>query len=211
MPYSTRYLIQSNMTRIKNMTDIADASHHLDLLRTAEETNTLPRGLVVEPRLVFADKSTADEWKEQTKRNTLGYMKVAMRHYEKLSFYQLSNREIDILSKGLSYIPYNPLTNYVRDSDITNFVRKLRLRYTYGRIPPSDNPIKPQTKRTPGPTDYKPLENIIDRITLTLSQIKRPPQVGLTFQKMECALYRGLKNQHEVIINQGSTIILLDR
>ena len=157
------------------MTDIAHASHHLDFLRTAEETNSLPLGLVVEPRmmLVFADKSTADEWKEQTKRNTLGYMKVAiyMRHYEKLLFYQLSNREIDILSKGLSYIPYNPLTNYVRDSDFTDFVRKLRLRYTYGHIPPSD-PFKLQTKRTPGPTDYKPLETIIDRIALTYSQIK---------------------------------------
>ena len=194
------------------MTDIAHASHHLDFLRTAEETNTIPRGLVVEPRmmLVFADKSTADEWKEQTKRNTLGYMKVTMRHYKKVLFYQLSNREIDILSKGLSYIPYNPLTNYVRDSDITDFVRKLRLRYTYGRIPPSDNPFKLQTKQTPGPTDYKPLENIIDRNTITLSQIK--PTTGRpNLLKDGMRLIQRLKNQHEVIINQGSTIVLLDR
>ena len=60
--------------------------------------------------------------------------------------YQLSNREIDILSKGLSYIPYNRLTKYVRDSDITDFVG---LRYAYRHIPPSDNPFKLQTKRTP--------------------------------------------------------------
>ena len=55
--------------RIKNMmTDIAHASHHLDFLRTAEETNSLPRGLVVEPRmmLVFADKSRRMEERNQT-------------------------------------------------------------------------------------------------------------------------------------------------
>ena len=33
----------------------------------------------------------------------------------------------DILFKGLSYIPYNPLTNYVTDNDTIEFVRKLRL------------------------------------------------------------------------------------
>ena len=130
-----------------------------------------------------------------------------------LSSYQLSDREIDILSKGLSYIPYNLLTNYVRDSDITDFVRKLRLRHTYRRIPPSDNPFKLQTKWTPGPTDYKPLENIIDRITLTLSQIK--PTTGWTnLRKDGMRLIQRLKNQHAVIINQadkGSTIVLLDR
>ena len=127
--------------------------------------------------------------------------------------YQLSNRETDILSKGLSYIPYNPLTNYVRDSDITDFVRKLRLRYAYRHIPPSDNPFKLQTKRTPCPTDYKPLENIIDRITLTLSQIK--PNTGRpNLPRDGMRLIQRLKNQHEVIINQadkGSTIVLLDR
>ena len=33
--------------------------------------------------LVFADETTTQEWKEQTKQNTLGYMKVAIRHYDK--------------------------------------------------------------------------------------------------------------------------------
>ena len=32
---------------------------------------------------LFADKSTADEWKEQIKRNTLGDIITALCHYEK--------------------------------------------------------------------------------------------------------------------------------
>ena len=130
-----------------------------------------------------------------------------------LSSYRLSNRETDILSKGLSFIPYTPNINYIKSSEIIDFTNKLRLRYKYMHITPSDNPFRLKTKQTPGPTDYKPLEKLIDNITLTLSQIKsttgRPnlPKDGM------CLIHR-LKNQHEVIINQadkGSTIVLLDR
>ena len=39
-------------------------------------------------------------------------------------------------------------------------------------ITPSDNPFRLKAKQTTGPTDYKPLEKLIDKITLTLSQIK---------------------------------------
>ena len=81
-----RKRVHTNMTLIRNMMiDIAHASHHLEFLRRAEATGILPRGLTVEPRmmLVFADETTTQEWKEQTKQNTLGYMKVAIRHYDK--------------------------------------------------------------------------------------------------------------------------------
>eukprot|EP00731_Ephydatia_muelleri_P015004 Em0008g724a len=81
-----RKRVHTNMTKIRNMmSDIAHASHHLEFLKRAEGTGMLPRGLTVEPRmmLVFADETTSAEWKEQTKQNTLGYMKVAIRHYEK--------------------------------------------------------------------------------------------------------------------------------
>ena len=77
-----RKTIQTNMITIKNMmVDIAHASHHLDYLKKAETSNILPRGLKVEPRmmLVAADRATANEWAEQTRLNTLGYMRVAMR------------------------------------------------------------------------------------------------------------------------------------
>ena len=53
------------------MVDIAHASHHLDYLQKAEATNTLLRGLKVEPRmmLVSEDKATSQEWakKDQEK------------------------------------------------------------------------------------------------------------------------------------------------
>ena len=69
----------------KYMIDIAHASHHLDHLAKTVETNRLPKGLTMEPRmmLIDADEETAAEWKEQTRRNTLGYIDVAKRHYKK--------------------------------------------------------------------------------------------------------------------------------
>ena len=68
------------------MLDIAHASHHLEYLQRAEATGNLPRGLSVEPRmmLVSADETTTRHWKEQTKANTLGYMRVAMAHYQRI-------------------------------------------------------------------------------------------------------------------------------
>ena len=78
-----------------------------------------------------------------------------------LSSYRLSNRETDILSKGLSFIPYTPNINYIKSSEIIDFTNKLRLRYKYMHITPSDNPFRLKTKQTPGPTDYKPLEKLI--------------------------------------------------
>ena len=89
----------------------------------------------------------------------------------------------------------------------------MRVRFACRHIPHSDNPFKLKTKHIPGPTDYKPLENIIDQIKLTLSQIK--PTAGRpNLPKDGMRLIHRLKNEHEVIINQadkGSTIVLLDR
>ena len=84
-PSSMRAKVQSNMANIKiMMLDIA--SHHLEYLQRAEATGNLPRGLSVEPRMmpVSADETTTKLWKEQTKLNTLGYMRVAMTHYENI-------------------------------------------------------------------------------------------------------------------------------
>ena len=83
---TARNKLQTRMADVKKyMIDIAHASHHLDHLAKTVETNRLPRGLTVEPRmmLIDADEETAAEWKEQTRRNTLGYIDVAKRHYTK--------------------------------------------------------------------------------------------------------------------------------
>ncbi|KAL5510806.1 hypothetical protein EMCRGX_G006409 [Ephydatia muelleri] len=83
---TARNKLQTRMADVKKyMIDIAHASHHLDHLAKTVETNRLPKGLTVEPRmmLIDADEETAAEWKEQTRRNTLGYIDVAKRHYTK--------------------------------------------------------------------------------------------------------------------------------
>ena len=75
------------------------------------------------------------------------------------------------------------------------------------------DPFRLKSKQTPGPSNYTPLENLINRIKSTLSQIKptigRPnlPEDGMN-------LIKKLGNEQELIINtadKGSCIVLLDR
>ena len=74
---SVKRNIQTNSEKIKcMMTDIAHASHHIDHLVRAAESGNLSRGLTVAPKimLMYADRTTEEEWHEQTKKNTLGYV-----------------------------------------------------------------------------------------------------------------------------------------
>ena len=82
-----RQKLQKHMADIKKyLIDIAHASHHLDYLTKAAASNKLPRGLTVEPRmmLVDADDEMEAEWREQTRLNTLAYIQIAIRHYNKV-------------------------------------------------------------------------------------------------------------------------------
>ena len=70
----------------KLMTAIAHASHHADHLSRAIESGNLPKGFSASPRmmLMFADDTTQKEWQEQTKLNTLGYVRVSERHHNRV-------------------------------------------------------------------------------------------------------------------------------
>eukprot|EP00731_Ephydatia_muelleri_P013009 Em0007g319a len=182
------------MTLIRNMMiDIAHASHHLEFL------------------LVFADETTTQEWKEQTKQNTLGETQTET--IQLLNDTRLNERQ----RKGLKG-KYELMLKAA--SDQAKKIKCERDQSSEKKLsdaPPTkrrrlDEEERLKTKQTTGPTDYKPLEKLIDKITLTLSQIKsntgRPnlPKDGMR-------LIHRLKNQHEVIIIQadkGSTIVLLD-
>ena len=82
-----KQLIQQNVEKMKKlMTAIAHASHHADHLSRAIELGNLPKGFSASPRmmLMFADDTTQKEWQEQTKLNTLGYMRVSERHHNRV-------------------------------------------------------------------------------------------------------------------------------
>ena len=131
----------------------------------------------------------------------------------KLSSYPLSDKETNILFKGLSFIPFNPHTNHVSDTDITEFIRKMRLMYKYRNVPTRDNPFRQKSRQTPGPTDFIPSENLLNKTELILSQIK--PTVGrLNLPENGMKLVQKLRSEQELIINQadkGSSIVLIDR
>ena len=371
---TARLKLQTNMADIKNMmTDIAHASHHVDHLSKAVESNRLPKGLTVEPRmmLVGANEDTEREWKEQTKINTLGYINVAKQHYARLiaqkteaiirqqtsvlecitdtslsdtqrkalkrsyedslkraegearavkqerdqtslaklateedrplkkqktsdyqrydsdhkytktyvtsqhstapqaeenttprnvdppreesgktvpdskrarrnpklrskhnqlykeclsahklhdnvvnlSSYLPTQTELNILSKGLTFIPHTRPRDVQINTEIENFIRKLRLRYIHRNTQTKHNPFRLKSKHIPKPTDSQDLENLINRIRLTLSQIH--PTTGRTnLPRDGMSIIKKLSQQHDVIINtsdKGSTIVLLDR
>ena len=130
-----------------------------------------------------------------------------------LSSYPLSDRETDILSKGLTFIPCDTRTNQVTDIEIHEFIRKMRLRFKYRNVPTIDQPLPIKSKQNPSPTNYKPLENLLNKITSTLSNIRSTPgRPNLPEDGMN--LIKKLSNDKEVIINQadkGSSIVVLDR
>ena len=74
----------------------------------------------------------------------------------------LSSYELDTLSKGLNVIPYTPFTAHCTNDELESFFRKLRLRHRYRNAPLTHEPFKHKSKRIPGPTNYKPLEDLIN-------------------------------------------------
>ena len=78
--------IQDAAKTIKqNLVDIAHASHHIDFLNKAEASGRLPGGMNEGPKMMLwnADEETAQEWRDQIKTNTLGFMGIAKRHHKK--------------------------------------------------------------------------------------------------------------------------------
>ena len=130
-----------------------------------------------------------------------------------LSSYQLSDDELDILSKGLNFIPYTPFTAHCTNDELESFFRKLRLRHRYRNAPLTHVPFKHQSKRIPGPTNYKPLEDLINKIQLTLSQIQSTTG-RRNLPKNGWSTIKKLKEHHDIIINtadKGSCIVIQDR
>lgn len=88
-----------------------------------------------------------------------------------LSSYTLSNAQLNILSKGLSFVPYAQFPTQCKTDEISDFIRKLRLRYIYRATQTKPNPFRLKSKQNTKSTNCLELERLIDRIQLTLSQI----------------------------------------
>ena len=88
-----------------------------------------------------------------------------------LSSYTPTQTELDILSKGLSFIPYTRCLDRDITEETESFIRKLRLRYIHRFILTKPNPFRLKSTQTPKPTDCQDLENLINRIRLTMYQI----------------------------------------
>ena len=72
---TARHRLQTNMADIKDlMVDIAHASHHLDHLSKAVEANRLPKGLMVERRMMLV---SADDETERDGKNRHGLIRWA--------------------------------------------------------------------------------------------------------------------------------------
>ncbi|KAL5468990.1 hypothetical protein EMCRGX_G030153 [Ephydatia muelleri] len=266
---TARNKLQTRMADVKKyMVDIAHASHHLDHLAKTVETNRLPKGLTVEPRmmLIDADEETAAEWKEQTRRNTLGYIDVAKRHYKK-QIARKTEAITDCQRKALESISDPLLTDKQRRvlkgsyEELLNHAEKeakaikrerdqsSQSKLEEGERPPKrpktsqqrnpgrnknkypqeghswrdrterkstqtkPNPFRLKSIQTPKPTDCQDLENLINRIRLTMSQI-HPTTGWYNLPRNGMSIIKKLSKEHDVIINtadKGSSIVLLDR
>ena len=103
------------------------------------------KGTQIHPEETKKHKRRKPDSRNRLRRLTKKRNDVCHKHDNivNLSSYCLTNTESDILSKGLSFIPYNPHTNKVTDNDITDFVR-----YRYRNIQPNENPFKLKSRDT---------------------------------------------------------------
>ena len=130
-----------------------------------------------------------------------------------LSSYTPTQTELDILSKGLSFIPYTRCLDRDITEETESFIRKLRLRYIHRFILTKPNPFRLKSTQTPKPTDCQDLENLINRIRLTMSHI-HPTTGWYNLPRNGMSIIKKLSKEHDVIINtadKGSSIVLLDR
>eukprot|EP00731_Ephydatia_muelleri_P005538 Em0002g1714a len=245
---TARNKLQTKMADVKKyMIDIAHASHHLDHLAKTVETNRLPKGLTVEPcmMLIDADEETAAEWKEQTRRNTLGYIDVAKRHYKK-QIARKTEAITDCQRKALESISDSLLTDkqrralkgsyeellkhaekeakaIKRERETKALNRNLKVKDHQKGPKPANKETRAETKTstpkrdTPGEIvlsgNCQDLENLINRIRLTMSQIN-PTTGWYNLPRNGMSIIKKLSKEHDVIINtadKGSSIVLLDR
>ena len=130
-----------------------------------------------------------------------------------LSSYTPTQTELDILSKGLSFIPYTRCLDRDVTEETESFIRKLRLRYIHRSTQTKPNPFRLKSTQTPKPTDCQDLENLINTIRLTMSQI-HPTTGWYNLPRNGMSIIKKLSKEHDVIINtadKGSSIVLLDR
>ena len=130
-----------------------------------------------------------------------------------LSSYTPTQTELDILSKGLSFIPYTRCLDRDVTEETESFIRKLRLRYIYRFTQTKPNPFRLKSTQTPKPTDCQDVVNLINRIRLTMSQI-HPTTGWYNLPRNGMSIIKKLSKEHDVIINtadKGSSIVLLDR
>ncbi|KAJ8028960.1 hypothetical protein HOLleu_28223 [Holothuria leucospilota] len=99
---------------------------------------------------------------------------------------KLSSPERSVLSKGLNFVPLNPLQNeFSIRRDVSSFCRRLRLRLHFGDSDETDNTSSEdvfrsfQSKRspwTPKPSKSKVLDSVIESINSDLERLL-PPNV----------------------------------
>ena len=196
-----------------------DIEHFTEVL-TREETHT-------DPEVIPTDHNRRGGPKRKNRRHRLRYKRSVFHcnsvvrssndnlydNVVNLSSYPLSNAQLNILSKGLSFVPYAQFPTQCKMDEISDFIRKLRLRYIYRATQTKPNPFRLKSKQNPKNTNYPELERLIDRIQLTLSQIH--PAIGKpNLPKDGMSLIRKLSKEQDVIINtadKGSCIVLLDR
>ncbi|KAL5510836.1 hypothetical protein EMCRGX_G006443 [Ephydatia muelleri] len=233
---TARNKLQTRMADVKKyMIDIAHASHHLDHLAKTVETNRLPKGLTVEHRmmLIDADEETAAEWKEQTRLNTLGYIDVAKRHYTK-QIARKTEAITDCQRKALESISDFLLTDKQRRAlrgsyeELLKHVEKEAKAIKRERDQSSQSKLEEETwaetktstpkKDTPGQIvlrgNCQDLENLINRIRLTMLSQIHPTTGWYNLPKNGMSIIKKLSKEHDVIINtadKGSSIVLLDR
>ena len=86
-----------------------------------------------------------------------------------LSSYPLSNVQLNILCKGLNFVPYAQFPTQCKTDEISDFIRKLRLRYIYRATQTKPNPFRLKSK-TDDKTEQTPSKSGVGHLCKSIQQ-----------------------------------------
>ena len=182
----------------------------------SECTNKSKKGKNIEKRKI-RNKTHNTRRKTARKERQRKTYECNKQYIKNLSNIQLTTDQINLLSKGLKFIP-TPVTieNSIRHQlmrDFDHFARRMRLRYMYHGENNEPHPFHVKSNWNPPVQPSVTLESYLEEVKLQLAEIEiAKPKNNLPFNEIKAI--KELKNNPEVNIkkaDKGSTTVIMNK
>ena len=133
-----------------------------------EKTKTPPK--------VSSTKRRKERRKTKQKKNLKTRLEANKKHIKNLSDKKLTNDQINLLAKGLKYIP-TPVTNEMQTKkkllrDVDHFARRIRLQYIFHRENTKPHPFHVKSTWKPQVQPSMGLESYLEEVKIQLAELE---------------------------------------